>query len=301
MIYQCTKNMLKSLKKEAEKKPDNLDNLYSWSVKLTKLNRRNLVYLMNDATKISVVLYGITLNEFKNFNVFAKDYISKVLLDCGIDQKIVYQYINHDINEVFCKSGSKRQLGIINNAVLDVEFNFDEDCENNLFQREISLIQNQSFFKNDNGDYITPEITMKNLLERTFSNSIVNFDIEMISQHMFNRDREGIIPLLNIKDGSIKVVNKFLDDYFLYKANNDFVFIDYGNFDFYNKFGLFSKSIYNMDFQMNIAKYGHGVGSIKRITDILNSFPEINQKWCDYQDEIKQEKVKFWLESLGLM
>jgi hypothetical protein len=56
-----------------------------------------------------------------------------------------------------------------------------------------------------------------------------------------------------------------------------------------------------MDFQMNIAKYGHGVGSIKRITDILNSFPEINQKWCDYQDEIKQEKVKFWLESLGLM
>jgi hypothetical protein len=293
--------MLISLKKDVEIKLDNLDKLYSWSVKLTKINRRNLVYLMNDATKVSVVLYGVTSNEFKNFDVFVKEYISKVLIDCGIDRQIIYQYINQNSNEVFCNSGSKKQLGNINNAVLNVEYIFDDDCENNLFQRRISHIQNQSFFKNDNGDYITPEITMKNLLERTFSNSIVNFEIEMISHYMFNRDKDSIIPLLNIKDGSIKVLNKFLDDYDFYKTNNDFIFIEYRNFDFYYNFSIFSKRIYNMEFQKNIAKYGHGVGSIKRIKDLLNSYPEINQKWRDYQDEIKQEKVKRWLEALGLM
>ena len=67
MLYQCTKDMLKALKVEKAEKPDTYNGLFAWNVRIMKIRRRNLVYLMNDATRISVILYGVTAKEFKEF------------------------------------------------------------------------------------------------------------------------------------------------------------------------------------------------------------------------------------------
>ncbi len=68
MIYQCTVDMIKALKVEPSDKPDIYNAVYAWNVKVLKVNRRNLVYLMNNASKPSIILYGMTAKKFKGFD-----------------------------------------------------------------------------------------------------------------------------------------------------------------------------------------------------------------------------------------
>jgi hypothetical protein len=169
MIYQCTKDMLIALKSEKSDKPDIYNDLFAWNVKLKKVNRRNLVYLMNDATKLSVIVYGMTTKEFLKFDDYIKQEIKIILGDCEISNSIIHQYFEQTGKGVFCSSGTRKQLGVLNRAAMDVEYFFEEFIETGFLQRQLSKKQNEGIIKNDSGDYITPKVVMKNLLLRTFS------------------------------------------------------------------------------------------------------------------------------------
>ena len=173
MIYQCTKDMLKALKVKKADKPDIYNEIFSWNVKLMKVKRRNLVYLMNDASKLSIILYVMTAKEFKDFNNLVRNAIKKVLEDCGMDNPIIHLYLEQVGEPLFSFSGTRKQLGVLNRAAMDLEYFFEELSEEGLLQRQLSERQNNSIVKNDNGDYVTPKVITKNLLGKTFGNNVV--------------------------------------------------------------------------------------------------------------------------------
>ncbi len=176
MIYQCTKDLLKALKVEKSDKPDIYNKLFSWNGKVMKVRRRNLVYLMNDASKLSVVLFGMTGKEFKNFDDHVKEGIREVLRDCDVAEDIIDGYLTEAGGGIFTSSGTRKQLGVLNNSALEAEYMFDEFYREGLLQRDLCIQQNQMIVKHDDGDYVTPKNTMKTLLEEHYEKKKTPFD-----------------------------------------------------------------------------------------------------------------------------
>lgn len=301
MIYQCTKDMLIALKSQKSDTPDIYNDLFAWNVKLLKVNRRNLVYLMNDASKLSVIVYGMTTKEFRDFDDYIKQEIKIILEDCEVSNTIIHQYLEQTGEGVFCSSGTRKQLGVLNRAAMEAEYFFEEFSEAGLLQRRLSEKQNEGIVKNDSGDYITPKVVMKNLLLKTFGGNTVKLDLGEIALHMFMNDRMEIVPFLNIRDGSICVEERGTEGYEDLEYDDDYVCIQTSYFDFFYNFTRFAEEVENHDFQQDLNRLGHGKGAIRRIKDLLVDYPDVQKQWVEYKDAAEREAVREWLESMGLM
>lgn len=301
MIYQCTKDMLKALKKESVSKPDIYSELFSWNVKLMKIGRRNLVYLMNDASKLSLILYGVTQKDLKNFDHMVKENLIKVLEDCGVKGPIIQQYIESDVDTSFCTSGSRKQVGVLNRATLEAEYFFQKFSDEGILQRNLCERQNSSIVKNDNGDNVTPKEVIKNQLEKAYADQAVEFNLSEIAIHMYMSDRRGMEPYLNIRNGSICILEKGTEEYDDIETEEDFIHVRTECFDFFSNFKRFSGTVNHIGFHKALDIVGHGSGAIGRIKDLLYDYPDIQKKWYEYKDKVEREKVKAWLEFMGLM
>lgn len=116
--------MLDDLKVEVSEKPETYDALFAWHVKVKKFGRQKMVCLMNDASKLGVVLYGMTARDFKNFDAIVVRALADVLADCGVSEGIIRAYFNDLGEAVFCQSGTRQQISTLNRAVLDLEYVF---------------------------------------------------------------------------------------------------------------------------------------------------------------------------------
>ena len=301
MIYQCTKDMLKALKIEPVMKPEIFNRLFAWNIKIMKIGRRNLVYLMNDALKLSVILYGVTYRDLKYFDYHVRQGVVKVLEDCNVSGKIIHQYLEQAGECIITTSGTSKQLGVLNLAAREVEYYFEDYIEETLLQRRLSDYQNSRIIKNDSGDYVRPREITKNLLEKYLADNAADFDLEEIAIYMFNTDRMGMLPFLNKRDGSIVVCEDGTDEHEKVEYDDNYVRIRMEYFDFFSTFNRFVCDIRNLNFQHDLEKYGHGKGAIRRIKELLYDYPDIQKRWYAYKNVVEQKKVKQWLESLGLM
>ncbi len=299
MIYECTKDMLKALKVEAGVKPDVYSGLFGWNVKVGTYGRRKLVYLMNNESKVSVVLFGMTAKEFKVFDKIVMESLEVVLGDMGIDKETIRAYLE-DGKECFVgASGTRKQMGNLNRAYREAEWFFDDYMEGGLLQRHLCHHQNNGIVKNDQGDYVCPGEYMKLALSRIYGKH-VNYDLEEIGIYMFMDDRLDQVPFLNVKDGSIAVAERDSEEAYELEDDEDYVIIRSERYDFFREFYRFAETIENADFHEEIERYGHGSGAIRRIRDIIDRYPEIRIKWFAFRDDLEQGIVARWLESMGL-
>ena len=301
MIYQCTKDMLKALKTEPAGKPDIFNKLFAWNVKIMKIGRRNLVYLMNDALKLSVILYGVTYRDLKYFDYHVRQGVVRVLEDCNVSSAIVHQYLEQAGEYIITKSGTSKQLGVLNLAVMEVEYYFEDYIEETLLQRRLCEHQNSRMVKNDSGDYVRPQEITKNLLEKFLTDNAADFDLGEIAIYMFNTDRMGMLPFLNKRDASIVVCEDGTDEHEKVEYDDDYIHIRLEYDDFFRTFYRFAGDIRNLNFQHELNIYGHGKGAIRRIKELLYNYPDVQKGWYEYKNVVEQKKVKQWLESLGLM
>ena len=301
MIYQCTKDLLKALKVEKTDKPDIYNKLFSWSGKVMKVRRRNLVYLMNDASKLSVVLFGMTGKEFKNFDDHVKEGIREVLRDCDVAEDIIDGYLTEAGEGIFTSSGTRKQLGVLNNSALEAEYMFDEFYREGLLQRDLCIQQNQMIVKHDDGDYVTPKNTMKTLLEEHYEKKKTPFDLGEIALYMFNADDFESVPFLNIHDGSISVIERGTEEYEDIQFDEDYEMIETENFDFIYHFTKFVRGLDHEEFLEKAYDVEAGKGAIRRLKDLLSRYPDIQKQWYEYEEEAQEREVKEWLESRGLI
>lgn len=301
MIYQCTKDLLKALKVEKTDKPDIYNKLFSWNGKVMKVGRRNLVYLMNDASKLSVILYGMTGKEFKHFEDHVKEGIREVLKDCDVAEDIIDGYLKEAGEGIFTSSGTRKQLGVLNNSALEAEYMFDLYYREGLIQRDLCAQHNQMIVKHDDGDYVTPKNTIKTLLEEHYEKKKTPFDLGEIALYMFNADEFGPVPFLNIYDGSISMIERGTEEYADIEFDEDYEMIETETFDFIYHYSNFLRGLEDEEFLAKAYEVKLGKGAIRRIKNLLSRYPDIQKQWYEYEEEAQEREVKEWLESRGLM
>lgn len=301
MIYNCTKNLLTALKVNPMEKPTIFNELFSWNVKLVKMGRRNLIYMMNDVTKLSVILYGVTAKEFKSFDQVMKEAIEEVLKDCQLPQQTINHYMEDLGEPIFTTSGTRKQLGVLNRAAMEVTYFFADLYSDQILQNGLCAHQNGSIIKNDKGDYVTPKEIMKNLVERTYTTTPVHYNLEKIATHMFAEDRLDRVYFLNIKDGTISLADRGTELSDTLDADEDYNYIRSGHTDFFSTFHQFADEVNNPLFQKDLERFGHGSGAVERIKNQLKNYPFIEKQWYNYSDTLQQKNAQDWLESIGLM
>lgn len=300
MIYQCTQDLLKILAVEKCKKPEIYNELLSWHVKLMKVGRRNLIYMMNDASKLSVILFGLTVKNLKKFDDYAKEGIKKVLEDCSVSDEIISLYLEEMTNAIYTSTGTRKQLGVLNRAGMELAYLWEDFEEENVLQRQLSKHQNEGIIKNSQGDYVTPQVIAKNLLNRTFGNHRVVFDLEKIALHMYTKKEVDKNVFLNIQKGSMVIEDSSETNQTL-RSDEDYILLQHEAFDFFSNFKGFAVYIEDERFLVALDQQGHGEGAVARIKALLFEYPEVEQQWYAYENEVQKNKVKAWLASRGLM
>jgi hypothetical protein len=301
MIYHCTKALLEELNTIPVTAYEQRSELFSWNAKVMKVGRRKLVYLMNDASKLSIILYGMTAKEFKEFDNIVSKSLIEVLEDCKVERGVIESYIEDLGSAVFTTIGSRKQIGVLNCAAMESEYSLAGFLEIDLLQRHQCAHMNCGIIKSDKGNYIQPNEVMKNLLEKAYSRGAVDFDLKTIVMHMFTEDRFNMEPYLNIKDGSIIIVEKDTDESGSAELNEDLIYIRHEYYDFFWEFYRFARNIENEDFHSDLDKYGHGNGAIRRIKSLLRNYPDILEEWYAYKSAIENGIARNWLANKGLV
>lgn len=261
------------------------------------------MYLMNDASKLSVILYGMTASEYKNLNHILCDCVKQMLESYDVQAPVITAYLGHAGEPVFTGTGTRKQLGALNRSVLETEYMFDDLHDDELVQWRLSEQQNKGIIKNDNGDYVTPKEIVKNLLMKAYGDYQVAYDLDEIAIHMFRDDHSGMRSFLNIRDGSITAVESsgaYYDDDES-ELGDEWIPIRAEHFAFFNEFNQFIRTIDDEAFLDDIARNGHGTGAIRRIKDMMYNYPAVQEQWYVYRDNVQRDKVERWLKSLGLI
>ena len=145
MLISCTKKLQDELKIKLEK-AEKQDLLFSWHANSIIINRRKTVVLVNDATRYSIILYGLKAKDFKSFADTISEYIMKAMLGDLIDPEIVNKYVS-DCGECNLSKTSDRSLiSKLNKGCEAADIFRDYFVDNNIIQPVASKKANNNVF-----------------------------------------------------------------------------------------------------------------------------------------------------------
>lgn len=133
MIINCTKKLQDELKinttlSEVE------DPLFSWHANVIKINRRKAVVLVNDASRYSVILYGLKAKDFKNISLLIVDGIYRTFVGDGINPEVISNYLQDAGEIVFSKTQNRTLVSRMNKGCEAAEVYSNFIVENSIIQ-----------------------------------------------------------------------------------------------------------------------------------------------------------------------
>ena len=152
MHIQCTKSMLDYIKPNlAELNTDN--DLYVQHAHLVKRSRRNLLVLMHDISRFTLVFYGVKKSDLKELDQMISVAMANSLIDVGFTPEEISAYLNHQPETLsFGKTKSRTLVARLNKAVemTDHVLSTEGYYEDVIEQRHASLFNNQLLVCEDN-------------------------------------------------------------------------------------------------------------------------------------------------------
>ena len=152
MHIQCTKAMLDYIKPNlTELNTDN--DMYAWHAHLVKRSRRNLLVLMHDLSRFTLVFYGVKKSDLKELNQMVSVAMANNMIDVGFTPKEISAYLNHQPETMsFGKTKSRTLVARLNKAVemTDHVLSTEGYYEDVIEQRHASLFNNQLLVCEDN-------------------------------------------------------------------------------------------------------------------------------------------------------
>ena len=145
MLISQTKRLADALKiKVFEVVPIRREPLYEWHANLFVYNRRKGVILMNNKTRYSVVLYGLTAEHFRQFKTLAVSAIEQTFRAEGVSADVIKKYLRTECEPIFIKSYDRSILGQMNYVLYHVEWRLDEQPPlDDIYMVEISKAVNR--------------------------------------------------------------------------------------------------------------------------------------------------------------
>ncbi|AGK98576.1 plasmid pRiA4b ORF-3 family protein [Clostridium pasteurianum] len=221
MIINCTKKLQDELKinpilSEVE------DPLFSWHANIIKINRRNAVVLVNDASRYSVILYGLKTKEFKNISALIVDAIYRTFVDDGINPEVVLNYLQDAGEIVFSKTQNRTLVSRMNKGCEAAEVYSDFIAENSIIQTCLAKKAYRFIYVDCESEIKHPNEILYEELEKKYKNPIIMCKAIKIKVKLdlekFHIWRSAIVPL-NYTFGEFhQVMQKLFDwkDYHLH-------------------------------------------------------------------------------------
>lgn len=152
MHIQCTKVMLDYIKPNLTDL--NTDNdMYAVHAHLVKRSRRNLLVLMHDLSRFTLVFYGVKKSDIKELNHMISVAMANSMIDVGFTPEEISAYLDKQPEALsFGKTKSRTLVARLNKAVemTDHVLSTNGYYEDAIEQRHASLFNNQLLVCEDN-------------------------------------------------------------------------------------------------------------------------------------------------------
>ena len=152
MHIQCTKAMLDYIKPNLSDL--NTDNdMYAWHAHLVKRSRKNLLVLMHDLSRFTLVFYGVKKSDLKELDQMISAAMANSMIDVGFTPKEFSSYLQKRPEAmIFGKTKSRTLVARLNKAVemTDHVLSTEGYYEDVIEQRHASLFNNQLLVCEDN-------------------------------------------------------------------------------------------------------------------------------------------------------
>ena len=152
MHIQCTKSMLDYIKPDlAELNTDN--DMFAWHAHLVKRSRKNLLVLMHDLSRFTLIFYGVKKSDLKELDHMISVAMANSMTDAGFTPEEISAYLDHQPEALsFGKTKNRRLVARLNKAVemTDHVLSTEGYYEDVIEQRHASLFNNQLLVCEDN-------------------------------------------------------------------------------------------------------------------------------------------------------
>jgi len=152
MHLQCTKAMLDYIKPDlTEKNTDN--DMYAWHAHLVKRSRKNLLVLMHDLSRFTLIFYGVKKSHLRELYQTISVAMVNSMIGVGFTPEEVREYIERQPDELtFNKTKNRTLVARLNKAVetTDNILSTEGYYEDNIEQVHASIFCNQFLVCEDN-------------------------------------------------------------------------------------------------------------------------------------------------------
>ena len=113
MIIQCTKELLKIMKREPEPIPDGepVDPLYIWNATLYRMGRNRMMVLQNSKMRCVIILFRPMAKDFAALNDRLSEAIRLLFAEMKIPEERIEKYLAKAGKCILTKSGSRKEIG----------------------------------------------------------------------------------------------------------------------------------------------------------------------------------------------
>ena len=117
MHIQCTKAMLDYIKANVTEH-DTDNDMYAWHAHLVKRSRRNLLVLMHDLSRFTLVFYGVKKSHLKELYSMVSVAMANSMLESGLIPKEISAYLDGQPETLtFNKTKNRILVARLNKAV----------------------------------------------------------------------------------------------------------------------------------------------------------------------------------------
>lgn len=236
MIVKGTKKLLTYLKIEPEGSrqqvtqedtskvtPDPL--FFSWYANMITIERKNILILVNEKTRYTVILQGVKAADRKNIRVLIKDAVKDALENDYFNARAITEYLSAMGDVEFQKATDKSMLGKLNSSAEDLyHFGYEYMAFDRMSQGHLARILNSRIYANKEKEYFYPiDLMIKELKVFSPEEELIQVEsVELkISLNLLNQEvwRTVILPINTTFDKFHKVIQTLFSwqDYHLHE------------------------------------------------------------------------------------
>ncbi|MBK5253348.1 MAG: plasmid pRiA4b ORF-3 family protein [Peptostreptococcaceae bacterium] len=227
MIINCTKKLQDEIGIKPMLMP--VENpLFSWHTNILRINRRKTIVLVNDASRYTVILYGLKAKDLKNIKELIIYAIKQTLLDDGVSIKMINEYMKNAGDIIFSKTQSRSNVAKLNKSSEAAEIFYSYYIEESTIQTSVSKKINRSIFVEYGGEHKYPYECFYEQLEENFNLPTIRCKaLELkVTMELENFDvwRKVMVPL-NFTFEELHEVMQIIFDWKDYHLH-DFIILD---------------------------------------------------------------------------
>lgn len=183
MLIKATQKLLAELKIN----PDELNEtppFFSWHANLITVNRRKAVVLINDATRMTVLLYGLKAPDFKKLDTIICNAIKETMLAFGVEKSLADKYIIAAGAITYTKTDNRGVIAALNKIAELLPYSADKLTQDKFNQISISIKYKNYPFK-INSSYLSAEELLPKYMAKLQNGETLMEQEPVLSQKAF--------------------------------------------------------------------------------------------------------------------